>query len=320
MWPKNWTFSLPTWAVSNSLQKRLVKFLLRRTVGQFLKAELDDENLDVQLSGGQLRLKNVQLSEEARLPVVVSSGTIGVISVSVPWTQLWTGHCELQIDDLVVKTRLLDDSYYMESLDSKEESGSGEAADRQRTNRVHLAESVVMTDGGASILASSVFIADDFLRAETLGYGSKDESFINKDVERMVANAHEETNQYYRSRSKRAAGARASSDSHELDDCVDNLPLPPGSPGGSVRGLQVVSEMVDRIISAVNVCVRNISVECLVPVRDENTGESSDRTIKLCVASVDFVDDKNNADRKSEFSTESNSPQRQGSSANVSGD
>ncbi|KAJ1848865.1 autophagy- protein 2, partial [Coemansia sp. RSA 486] len=58
MWPNNWTFSLPTWAVSNSLQKRLVKFLLRRTVGQFLKAELDDENLDVQLSGGQLRLKN----------------------------------------------------------------------------------------------------------------------------------------------------------------------------------------------------------------------------------------------------------------------
>ncbi|KAJ2711782.1 autophagy- protein 2, partial [Coemansia spiralis] len=53
MWPSGWLFSLPAWAVPNSLQKRLVKFLLRRTVGQFLKTELDDENLDVQLSGGQ---------------------------------------------------------------------------------------------------------------------------------------------------------------------------------------------------------------------------------------------------------------------------
>ncbi|KAJ2232541.1 autophagy- protein 2 [Coemansia sp. RSA 485] len=320
MWPNNWTFSLPTWAVSNSLQKRLVKFLLRRTVGQFLKAELDDENLDVQLSGG--------------LPVVVSSGTIGVISVSVPWTQLWTGHCELQIDDLVVKTRILDDTYYMESMDSKEDSGSGDAAERQRMNRAHLAESVVMTDGGASILASSVFIADDFLRAETLGYGSKDEAFINKDVERMVANAYEETSQYYRSRNKKAAGARTSAENRRdaaaganasddtdkhIDDCLDDLPLPPGSPGGSVRGLQVVSEMVDRIISAVNVRVRNVSVECLVTTRDEDTGVSSDKTVRLSLESVDFVDDKNNTDRRSEFSTESNSPQRQGSSGNVSG-
>ncbi|KAJ1648591.1 autophagy- protein 2 [Coemansia asiatica] len=337
MWPKNWTFSLPTWAVSNSLQKRLVKFLLRRTVGQFLKTELDDENLDVQLSGGQLRLKNALNDAISGLPLMVSSGTIGLISVSVPWTQLWTGHCELQIDDLVVKTRLLDDSYFMESMDSKEDGGSGDATDRQRTNRAHLAESVVMTDGGASILASSVFIADDFLRAETLGYGSKDEAFINKDVERMVANAHEETNQYYRLRSKRATGVKASSgnrrdqqthtsgtdgnsDSDELADCIDDIPLPPGSPGGSMRGLQVVSEMVDRIISAVNVCVRNISVECLVATCNENTGEPSDSAIRLSVSSVDFIDDKNSTDRKSEFSTESNSPERQGSSDNVSGD
>ncbi|KAJ1842505.1 autophagy- protein 2, partial [Coemansia sp. RSA 2703] len=188
---------MPSWAVSNSLQKRLVKFLLRRTVGQFLKTELDDENLDVQLSGGQLRLKNVQLSEEALndaivgLPVVVRSGIIGTVSISIPWTQLWTGHCELQIDDLEIKTQLSDGDDYIGSLNANSGDGSEEAG-RQRLNKAHLAESVVMTDGGASILASSVFIADDFLRAETLGYGSKDDAFINKDVERLVADAHEE--------------------------------------------------------------------------------------------------------------------------------
>ncbi|KAJ1897488.1 autophagy- protein 2, partial [Kickxella alabastrina] len=306
MWPSTWSFSLPSWAVSNSLQKRLVKFLLRRTVGQFLKTELDDENLDVQLSGGQLRLKNVQLSEEA---------TIGSISVSVPWTQLWTAHCEVQIDNLVIKAQLADDELPLDK-------DGGEAEEHWMGGRSHMAESVVMTEGGASILASSVFIADDFLRAETLGYGSKDEMFINKDVERLVANAHEERAQYYRaslgSGEARQQGKRSyavdADDEDVFEDCADNLPLPPGSPGGSVRGLQVVSEMVDRIISAVNIRVHNITVECLVVTHDEHTGETTNDTLKLSVASIDFVDDRSNTERKSGVATES------GGKGNMSGD
>ncbi|KAJ2725550.1 autophagy- protein 2 [Coemansia sp. Benny D115] len=343
MWPTNWSFSLPSWAVSNSLQKRLVKYLLRRTVGQFLKTELDDENLDVQLSGGQLRLKNVQLSEEALndaisgLPVVVSSGVIGVISVSVPWTQLWTGHCELQIEDLVVKTQLLDEE--ADEPDASMGSNEGDGADRRWAPKSRLAESIAMSEGGASILTSSVFIADDFLRAETLGYGTKDELFINKDVERLVANAHEERAQYYRSRTQQREGNSKNSglgsshrpggqkgkkslsgaeDSDEFEDAMDALPLPPGSPGGSMRGLQVVSEMVDRIISAVNIRVRNVSVECLVPTKCTSTGASSSSVLKLSLASIDFVDDRNNTERKSGSSTESASPRRQGGSGDVS--
>ncbi|KAJ1725083.1 autophagy- protein 2 [Coemansia erecta] len=325
---------MPSWAVSNSLQKRLVKFLLRRTVGQFLKTELDDENLDVQLSGGQLRLKNVQLSEEALndaiigLPVVVRSGVIGAVSISIPWTQLWTGHCELQIDDLEIKTQLSDGDDYNGSLNANSGDDS-EEAERQRLNKAHLAESVVMTDGGASILASSVFIADDFLRAETLGYGPKDDAFINKDVERLVADAHEERVQYYRSQSKAAgsnqpgqgsAPANDANDGDKFEDCIDDLPLPTAPGSGSVHGLQVVSEMVDRIISAVNIRVRNINVECLVVARDEHSGETTRNTIKLSVSSIDFVEERGNPERSSGPSTESSSPRRQGSSGDVSGD
>ncbi|KAJ1770666.1 autophagy- protein 2, partial [Coemansia sp. RSA 1824] len=148
MWPANWSFSLPSWAVSNSLQKRLVKFLLRRTVGQFLKTELDDENLDA-------------LNDAiAGLPIVVDSGTIGLISVSIPWTQLWTGHCEIQIDELVIKSRLVDENG--DVPDSGDAMSTGER-NRARPGRSTIAESVAMTEGGVSILTSSVFIADDFL-------------------------------------------------------------------------------------------------------------------------------------------------------------
>ncbi|KAJ2713570.1 hypothetical protein H4S00_005404, partial [Coemansia sp. D1744] len=107
-----------------------------------------------------------------------------------------------------------------------------------------------MTEGGVSILTSSVFIADDFLRAETLGYGEKDELFINKDVERLIATAHEERAQRHRSRGKSVSGddrgiarptllAGDNADSeYGFEDSSDALPAP-GSPGSTVQGLQV---------------------------------------------------------------------------------
>ncbi|KAJ2157873.1 autophagy- protein 2 [Coemansia sp. RSA 552] len=326
MWPANWSFSLPSWIASNSLQKRLVKFLLRRTVGQFLKTELDDENLDVQLSGGHVRLRDVELSEEASstalndaiagLPVIVDSGAIGRISVSVPWTQLWTGHCEIQIDELTLKSRLVDYAAGDDGPEGSDEASNNDDKGRGRAaSRSNMAESIVMTEGGASILTSSVFIADDFLRAETLGYGEKDEVFINKDVERLVATAHEERAQLLRSRASRKGaagvdkserppdqpkssqrepvplpGRGTSSDEDVFEDSNDGLPMP-SSPGGAVQGLQVVSEMVDRIISAVNVRVEKIIVECSVGIRDDE-GHKTTETLQLSVDSIELLDEK----------------------------
>ncbi|KAJ2783630.1 autophagy- protein 2 [Coemansia javaensis] len=320
MWPASWSFSLPSWAGYNSLQKRLVKFLLRRTVGQFLKTELDDENLDVQLSGGQLRLRNVELSEEAKrggsqqaalndaiagLPVVVESGAIGAISVSVPWTQLWTGHCEVRIEELTVKSRLADGAAGDEGVDGSDAaSASGDGGrGRVRAGWPGAAGSIAVTEGGASILTTSVFIADDFLRAEMLGRGGKDEVFISKDVERLVANAYEERAQRQQQKQRQQqqqqrpgsghadggrplsprAGASGSDDGH---GGTDALPVP-GEPGGAVQGLQVVSEMVDRIVSAVNIRVQRVVVECAVGARDQEAGR-----VQVSVDSVELLDDR----------------------------
>ncbi|OMJ29148.1 Autophagy-related protein 2 [Smittium culicis] len=49
MWPSNWGFGI--FNEKASLQKRLVKFLLQRTIGNFVKNNLDwDKDLDVQIS------------------------------------------------------------------------------------------------------------------------------------------------------------------------------------------------------------------------------------------------------------------------------
>ncbi|KAJ2744885.1 autophagy- protein 2 [Coemansia sp. BCRC 34301] len=359
MWPSSWSVSLPSWAVSNTLQKRLVKFLLRRTVGQFLKTELDDEHLDVQLSSGQLRLKNVELSEEATgLPVSVRSGVVGTVLVSVPWTQLWTGHCELIIEDLVLKTELVDDDAYNDgSVSDNDGNNAGAATDyersRFRSGHSNMADSIAMTEGGASILTSPVFIADDFLRAETLGYGEKDAIFINKDVERLVANAHEERAHYYRRQRRRGAGEQEPSPAgkrqassktaatgqqrpskpqtpisdsdnadDEFEDCTGGLPLP-GSPGGGpVRGLQVVSEMVERIVSAINISVRNVKVECaVVAAHDDKCAHDMTvpNTLQLTIDSIGFMDDKASRDASSGLSTESPSRRSRHSSSSSRG-
>ena len=63
MWTGGWSF--PKWGGPNSLQKRLIKFLLRRTVGQFLREEeINLDDLDVQLSSGCFELRNVALNED----------------------------------------------------------------------------------------------------------------------------------------------------------------------------------------------------------------------------------------------------------------
>ncbi|KAJ2345899.1 hypothetical protein GGH91_002380, partial [Coemansia sp. RSA 2671] len=103
----------------------------------------------------------------------------------------------------------------------------------------------------------------------------------------------------------------------EFEDCATGLPLP-GSPGGPMRGLQVVSEMVDRIVSAVNITVRNVKVECAAATtRDDLVGEAPS-ALQLTVDSINFMDDKASREATSGFSTES--PSRRSHHSHSGGD
>jgi hypothetical protein len=61
---RGWPFT--SWGLINipsTIQKRLLKFLLKRALGQFLAEDIDLD-LDVQLSQGLLRLKELKLNVE----------------------------------------------------------------------------------------------------------------------------------------------------------------------------------------------------------------------------------------------------------------
>lgn len=57
-----WTaFAIPT-----NIQKRLYKFLLRKSIGRFLAQELDLENFDVELINGSIEMRDLDLNLEVR--------------------------------------------------------------------------------------------------------------------------------------------------------------------------------------------------------------------------------------------------------------
>ncbi|CAG8475052.1 4609_t:CDS:10 [Paraglomus occultum] len=102
-WFTGWSLNT---AITETLQKRLLTFLLRKAVGQFLAEELDLNNLEVQLGNGFLQLRELQLNVEVLnelftdLPFSIASGKIGGITARIPWTTFWKQEYVLEIDSL----------------------------------------------------------------------------------------------------------------------------------------------------------------------------------------------------------------------------
>ncbi|CAG8460243.1 5160_t:CDS:10 [Ambispora gerdemannii] len=75
-------------------------------IGQFLTDELALDNLDVEFSRGHVHLKELQLNTEvlndliADLPIIITDGRIGGIIANVPWKNIWSCDCVLEIHNL----------------------------------------------------------------------------------------------------------------------------------------------------------------------------------------------------------------------------
>ncbi|CAG8459179.1 6978_t:CDS:10 [Ambispora leptoticha] len=101
-WPFSWKMSI----IPQTIQKRLLKFLLKKAIGQFLTDELDLDNLDVEFGKGHIHLKELQLNTEvlndlvADLPIIITDGRIGGIIANIPWKNIWNSDCVLEIHNL----------------------------------------------------------------------------------------------------------------------------------------------------------------------------------------------------------------------------
>ncbi|KAI0224112.1 autophagy- protein 2 [Massospora cicadina] len=110
MYPFNW--KLPEWAAPTYLHKRLTSYLLKKSMGWFIKSDFALDTVDFELAKGQLTLRKLEIDpkflNEALLgtPLQVVSGTIESINVSVPWQSLGSDPFRIHADGMKLQVQL----------------------------------------------------------------------------------------------------------------------------------------------------------------------------------------------------------------------
>ncbi|KAI8056718.1 hypothetical protein BDF22DRAFT_667643 [Syncephalis plumigaleata] len=266
-WP-----SIASWAMPAALQKRLVKFLLKRAVGQFLRDELDLDHLDVQLGQGVVQLRelalNVQIFNEITtdLPFNVVDGRIGGITVTIPWKNIWQGDCQLEIHDflLVVEVKGPENNEQLVGVDM----------------------------ASSHLMASSIHFADDFLRheipeaASTMSdnngnSNSNSNSNDGGDLHGMEKELHQSlmSSVYAMAREGSTLSHITATDSDAASSSImlDNSGgTPPAVDDTGMEGLQVLAGLIERLISRVKVMIHNTRLRLLVhPPVDSSSSSSS---------------------------------------------
>ncbi|SCZ96129.1 BZ3500_MvSof-1268-A1-R1_Chr8-1g10024 [Microbotryum saponariae] len=106
--------SLPLPSLPAKLQHRLLAFLLRRSIGNFVKGQFDDESIEADLGNGLVKLQALELNPEAiepllsGLPFSFVGGTIGqtIAQVSLPLSLSSRRALSLQVDDLYITLKV----------------------------------------------------------------------------------------------------------------------------------------------------------------------------------------------------------------------
>ncbi|KAK9789541.1 hypothetical protein WJX73_002535 [Symbiochloris irregularis] len=93
---------------TESLFKKGVKFLFKRYLGRLLQAEVDLEQLSVQLGSRTLELHTLLLDTDylneklASEHWEVTAGYVGCLRINIPLTSLYSEPCSLDVDDVVI--------------------------------------------------------------------------------------------------------------------------------------------------------------------------------------------------------------------------
>ncbi|GAA5939457.1 hypothetical protein JCM1841_000108 [Sporobolomyces salmonicolor] len=72
--------SFPSLPLPSNLQQRLVSFLLRKSLGSFIKGGLDSDRIEADLREGSFRVSRVELDQQAIAPLLSSSPTLASFS------------------------------------------------------------------------------------------------------------------------------------------------------------------------------------------------------------------------------------------------
>ncbi|KAI0345175.1 hypothetical protein BDW22DRAFT_1370943 [Trametopsis cervina] len=108
-WSTSWLPSIPSidFSLPSAIQKRFISFTLRRTLGHLLKpGQLDIPQVDSQIGSGYVQIRDVELDNDAinamlaGLPLELHDGSLGKVTVRIPWPNPLTSSIGLSLESL----------------------------------------------------------------------------------------------------------------------------------------------------------------------------------------------------------------------------
>ncbi|SJL00469.1 uncharacterized protein ARMOST_03782 [Armillaria ostoyae] len=118
-WFTSWLPELPAINISlpTSIQSRFLSFLLKKTLGHFLKpGQLDVHQIDSQIGSGYVQVADLELSNQAinellsGMPIELHDGSIGSVIARIPWPNPLTSAVGFSLDSLHLTFVLLPSS------------------------------------------------------------------------------------------------------------------------------------------------------------------------------------------------------------------
>ncbi|KAG7092576.1 hypothetical protein E1B28_008923 [Marasmius oreades] len=118
-WLPSWLPSLPSgdyFSLPSSIQGRFISFVLKRTLGHFLKpGQLDPQQIDSQVGSGYIQINDLEVDTSAvnellqGLPLALESGTIGSVTARIPWPNPLTAAVGFSLNSLHVTLHVQQD-------------------------------------------------------------------------------------------------------------------------------------------------------------------------------------------------------------------
>ncbi|CDR87668.1 related to APG2-required for sporulation [Sporisorium scitamineum] len=102
--------SASAFSLSANLQKRILSYLLKRTLGHLVDGgQLDLAQIDAGIGSGRIEVRNVQLDAQAinrripsSLPIALVAGQIGSILIQLPVPNFWSGELSVTVSDVSI--------------------------------------------------------------------------------------------------------------------------------------------------------------------------------------------------------------------------
>nr|XP_019013281.1 uncharacterized protein I206_01346 [Kwoniella pini CBS 10737]OCF52062.1 hypothetical protein I206_01346 [Kwoniella pini CBS 10737] len=249
--------SLPSVSLPANIQRRFLSYVLKRSLGRFVKGEaLDAERIQAQLSEGWVEIEGLEVDTTeinslipTSIPLILESGTLSKVTARVPLSNLWSDPLCLTLDTLSLSFVLSQPSYV--------EKGKRAARNSPRELHRDLAESVTLA-------------ADHFLHEELDAY---EEAELDRSIRQsLVLNA---------------------TDPFNNDEVPGSFPFDgPTSPGldgqplpANVESTTILAGLVERILSRLEFKLKNVNIQ--IRFEDEDHGG----IFEIRVAEIKYSDE-----------------------------